>query len=1251
MEDKLKQGETLFSQGKIEEAEECFLGVLEKDSEDAEALNNLGVIHYTRGDLQRAEDFFLKALAAKDDYRDALLNLANLYQNERNWEKAAGRLEKCILIDDQDPDLFNRLGTIYLEMGDSEKAQIALEKSLELDPGQEIVAESLKLFQERDSASSCLPAPSTFRGAFAEINITPDVSGHNPVLLQGMGGLPRTATAVSAPLMMQLLLLEDDHFTKILVITADLFGFGPEIVDNVRALVAQWGIEPEGLILNASHTHYAPGTVSHASKLIGPFYEDYTKQIVQAIANQLPMLYDRLEECEIDWGKADAQIGVSRRLKKDGKVVFAPNPEGYYDRNTPFILFHMLKTDKKVLLVNHGCHPTGLGSENVISADYPGYMRNALKSNGVVDGVMFLQGGAGSTKESVCINGEVRFCENSTGAKEKGEFLATQIMNELEEDIQPVKGSFFCARRRILLPLKQSTPADVLSQIKDNQETDALVREWANSVLNRYPNGDYPDRLVMEVQLISIGDKVSFITLPAEPVAELARELRRLANNPDGTFVLGYTNGLTGYLPTEIMIEEGGYETEASQFVYLIPSVLNTGAESAIISATEKCISSVPEKERPNGYGRYHLAKKKQKAFFVLSAGRCGTMTLAHLLNTATNARVWHHPRPDPIKESLLAYWGEIDKRKAFWKARYSIIHKTWSDSLVHGETDLLMTPFCDILAGEIPEAKFIVLARDPRDFVRSGMRRNYYHGHPWDIGRLRPQEGSEEFERWNRLDQFGKICWLWKKTYESINQIVNRIGKHRVLTVRFEDLVDGIEKTDEIFDFLDLEGFDENKVRELISRKFNAQTGGSFPKPEHWSEQLKKTLWNSCGPIAEQFGYSRDCKELASASPSSQLEVSPVSTRTSSKQPSVSVGLPVYNGGAMLGEAIESILSQDFDDIELIISDNGSTDSTQKMCCKYQKMDRRIHYYRFEENLGAIKNFLRVLDLSIGPYFMWASSDDLREKSFVRKCLQPLEKDASIALVYPRTKVLDQHSRVLGIAKDNINADQEDPLERFRHLIWEIGMCNLFYGLYRTKIVRKARSFYKSLYRAYDNLFLAEIALLGKITQIEDILFIRRLTRNYDKPLDERNADIISAVDPLKLYEGITLPYCRLAYAHIEILNESNLLQSEKNILFKEILKCFKSRFGSQMMFEIDRAIELINREIFFYTWDKGTMEPSAPGLEMFELVHVNNLLKNLQEAAFIYPELARIKNAHRICLEKMHDHQIEDVRKMAFK
>jgi hypothetical protein len=231
-------------------------------------------------------------------------------------------------------------------------------------------------------------------------------------------------------------------------------------------------------------------------------------------------------------------------------------------------------------------------------------------------------------------------------------------------------------------------------------------------------------------------------------------------------------------------------------------------------------------------------------------------MTLAHLLNTARNARIWHHPQPDLIAESLRAYWGEIDKKRTFWRARYSLMHKTWADDLIHGETDLLMTPFCDMLSEEIPNSKFIVLVRDPKDFVRSGMRRNYYQGHPWDFGRLRPKENTEAYEKWKHLDQFEKICWLWNETYERILHISDSIAQERVLLVHFEDLIADINQTKAIFDFINLEGFERTEIEDVLGKRFNAQCNGNFPRSDQWSGELLLKFQRQCGSLSERFGY-----------------------------------------------------------------------------------------------------------------------------------------------------------------------------------------------------------------------------------------------------------------------------------------------------------------------------------------------------------------------------------------------------------
>ncbi|MEM6891420.1 MAG: glycosyltransferase family 2 protein, partial [Pseudomonadota bacterium] len=82
---------------------------------------------------------------------------------------------------------------------------------------------------------------------------------------------------------------------------------------------------------------------------------------------------------------------------------------------------------------------------------------------------------------------------------------------------------------------------------------------------------------------------------------------------------------------------------------------------------------------------------------------------------------------------------------------------------------------------------------------------------------------------------------------------------------------------------------------------------------------------------------------------------------------PRLTIGLPVYNGANYLAEAVTSILSQDFEDFELIISDNASDDDTADICRDFAARDKRVRYERQVVNVGAAPNYNLLLPLARG--------------------------------------------------------------------------------------------------------------------------------------------------------------------------------------------------------------------------------------------------------------------------------------------
>jgi len=130
---------------------------------------------------------------------------------------------------------------------------------------------------------------------------------------------------------------------------------------------------------------------------------------------------------------------------------------------------------------------------------------------------------------------------------------------------------------------------------------------------------------------------------------------------------------------------------------------------------------------------------------------------------------------------------------------------------------------------------------------------------------------------------------------------------------------------------------------------------------------------------------------------------------------PRMSIGLPVFNGGRFLKDTVDSVLAQTFDDFELIISDNASTDDTEEIARAYAARDQRVRYFRNEANLGAAKNFNRVFELARGEYFKWTAHDDICAPSFLLRCIEVLDRDPSVTLCYTRQIDIDEQGQILG--------------------------------------------------------------------------------------------------------------------------------------------------------------------------------------------------------------------------------------------
>jgi glycosyltransferase involved in cell wall biosynthesis len=227
----------------------------------------------------------------------------------------------------------------------------------------------------------------------------------------------------------------------------------------------------------------------------------------------------------------------------------------------------------------------------------------------------------------------------------------------------------------------------------------------------------------------------------------------------------------------------------------------------------------------------------------------------------------------------------------------------------------------------------------------------------------------------------------------------------------------------------------------------------------------------------AVQIGSSADMAEMALTSP-----------------PRVSIGMPVFNGIRYIERAMNSLLAQNFRDFELIILDNASTDGTYELALTLAR-NPRVRVDRNDRNIGWLGNFVKVLNLARGEYFMWAAVDDLWEPDFVPRLVAELDNHPEAGVVMSATRRL----RHAGDIKDIVRfSGTENPAHMSPlRLALELGSARkwsfFIYGLFRRPLLQQAARHFPDG-GAPDRILLTQIALHTGFRYVDEILYQRQL-------------------------------------------------------------------------------------------------------------------------------------------------------------
>lgn len=223
---------------------------------------------------------------------------------------------------------------------------------------------------------------------------------------------------------------------------------------------------------------------------------------------------------------------------------------------------------------------------------------------------------------------------------------------------------------------------------------------------------------------------------------------------------------------------------------------------------------------------------------------------------------------------------------------------------------------------------------------------------------------------------------------------------------------------------------------------------------------------------------------------------------------PTVSIGLPVYNGARYLRAALDDFLNQTWTDFELIVCDNASADDTEAIVRAAMARDPRIRYVRNVRNLGALPNANKTVALSRGRYFCLAAYDDRHTPDFLERLMAALEGDPGTVLAYGRSVLIDAEGepfrydratrhyvdgagRSVRYVHDLERPLPGEPVARYRAVLKSRGVDAPIHGLFRKDVLTKTAG--HQLYGS-DRLIVAHAALLGRFAFVDAPLFHFRI-------------------------------------------------------------------------------------------------------------------------------------------------------------
>jgi hypothetical protein len=423
-----------------------------------------------------------------------------------------------------------------------------------------------------------------WQAGVATINISPEL----PIWLSGYAARNKPAQEKHDDLWAKSLVLQDANGNRAVLVTIDLVGIDREFSRSVCSRIEQrFKLPRSAVAIAVSHTHSGPVVGENLAPMysLEPRQAERIKQYTARLADQLIDVVGKsietLAPAQLSRGVGRATFAVNRRNNPEAEVPQRRQENslvGPVDHDVPVLVIHDTKSQLRAIVCGYACHATVL-DDYFVSADWPGVAQRELERRHSGATVLYWAG-CGADQNPLPRR-------NLDWMNKHGRALADAVDATLRSPLQSITPALRTAYEEIELTFDTLPTRDELASRAAGGPPQA---SWAKHLLELWDrNGSLPSTYPYPVQAWRLGNELNWLFLSGEVVVDYALRLKS-EHGAKNTWVASYANDVMGYIPSQRVLKEGGYEGGDSRWYYGLPAAWAPDVERHIVDAAGRVI-------------------------------------------------------------------------------------------------------------------------------------------------------------------------------------------------------------------------------------------------------------------------------------------------------------------------------------------------------------------------------------------------------------------------------------------------------------------------------------------------------------------------------------------------------------------------------------------------------------------------------------------------------------------------------------